>query len=802
MSARNVLKKPDWAKLWAFALGLPARLPQRGSWRRRLLNLMVALVAIFSIFLVADKRFPLPPVETRGAQIILAEDGSPLWRFADKNGIWRYPVRSDEVSPEYIEALFTFEDRWFYYHPGINPVAMFRALRQNVVNGRIVSGGSTLTMQVARIIDPHDRSIPGKLRQMWRTLQLEWHYSKKEILTIYLNRAPFGGTLEGIGAASWAYLDKPPSKMTYAEAALMAALPQSPSRLRPDRHGEAARAARDKVLRRMTEFNAWPVERVTEALEEPVLLSPRKEPQLAPLLARRLALQSSQSKIRTNIDVRAQLQLEALLKSWKTRLPERSSAAIIVIEHQTMAVRAYLGSMELDDNKRFGHIDMVHAVRSPGSTLKPFLYAMAIDDGLIHSESLLQDAPRRYGDYRPDNFSTGFSGPVSASGALYRSLNLPAVQLLEVYGPKRFTGNLYGAGLPLQLPEAASPSLAVILGGSGSRLEDLTAAYSIFARKGMLAKARILPSDELKEKRLISPESAWIIRTILSGQLQPGPNNAMDARTLAWKTGTSYGFRDAWAIGVGPRYLVGVWVGRPDGTPVAGQYGAISATPLLQQAHNILLSRDQQRAIPQPLNPQPLGVTEASICWPTGQPMATNDPNCRSARRAWTREGVTPPTLQTADQAADASYLTTVWLNAKGKRVDSTCASATETRIALWPAVLEPWLAASERRAARLPAPDNNCPPIGQIRATPLVIAGVRDGEALRRPGASQDELSLKISALGGAGQRWWFLDGNALNSTFEHGELTIIVRDRGQHQLSVLDETGQSASTTFKLID
>jgi len=536
------------------------------------------------------------------------------------------------------------------------------------------------------------------------------------------------------------------------------------------------------------------------------MLSRRREPQLAPLLARRLSAEGNGAVLRTTLDASLQQRLEYLLMGWKSRLPERSSAAVLVIEHRNMAVRAYLGSPDLEDDKRFGHVDMVRAVRSPGSTLKPFLYAMALDEGMIHSASLLQDVPRRYGDYRPDNFSTGFSGPVAAGDALYRSLNLPAVQLLETYGPKRFVGDLRGAGLPLELPEAAAPSLAVILGGAGARLEQLTAAYSVFARKGSLAQPRLTPQSPLIERPLVSPGAAWIVRRVLSGQLQPGPDSGhlfVQRAPLAFKTGTSYGFRDAWAIGVGPRYLVGVWIGRPDGTPVAGQFGAAAAAPLLQQIHELLVNRDLQQGIAQPDDPPPFGVGEANVCWPGGQPLPAGDPNCRRILRAWTLDATTPPTLETMDQPLDGGLAQTLWLDKKGQRVDAACPGARESRLVLWPAALEPWLPPLESRAARLPPASKTCPPRAPTPASPLVIAGVREGENLRLPaGASVRDLRLKVSALGGAGQRWWFLDGKPLPRTQGHEELPIVLGRRGPYRLSVLDEGGLSASVRFQVIE
>lgn len=771
--------------------------------RRRVWRWLSAPLALLLTLWLADWLFPLPLPEDDLARVVLAEDGTPLWRFADRDGVWRYPISPDEVSPYYLDALLTYEDRWFYQHPGVNPLALGRAAWQNLGGGRVVSGGSTLSMQVARLLDPHARSYPGKLKQLWRTLQLEWHLSKDEILALYLNRAPFGGTLQGVAAASWAYLGKPPSQLTRAEAALLAVLPQAPSRLRPDRHPERAQLARDKVLQRLGSFGVWPQAAIDDALEEPVLLAPRQEPRLAPLLARRLNTPGSPPLIRTTLDAALQRRLEDLLMGWRARLPERTSAAILVVEQPSMAVRAYLGSVDISDVRRFGHVDMVRAQRSPGSTLKPFLYGMALDSGLIHSESLLQDVPRRYGDYRPGNFAAGFSGAVSASEALARSLNLPAVQLLEAYGPKRFAGELRSAGVPLALPPLAEPNLALILGGAGSRLEELVSGYSAFARGGKAARLRFRPQDQLQERRLLSPGSAWIVRRILSGQARPDrdPRAQLVQRpSLAWKTGTSYGFRDAWAIGVAPRYVIGVWIGRPDGTPVPDQFGLASAAPLLLQVHDLLANRDSQRGVGLPADPQPAEVGVAAICWPLGQPLDSRDPNCRRQRFAWTLDGTTPPTLQALDQPLGQGLQANIWLNEQGLRVAPGCPGAQPQTVALWPAPLEPWLPRRERRGARLPAADPSCPPQREPAAAPLSIVGVRQGDQLQRPAGSAEPLRLRLSALGGSGRRWWFVDGQPVAETAADELFSQPFPRTGRYQLSVLDEGGQTARLEFSV--
>lgn len=753
----------------------------------------VALVFVMAIW-AADKIWPLPLHEVDPARVVVAHDGTPLWRFADADGIWRYPVTIDEVSPRYLQALINYEDRWFWKHPGVNPFSVLRAAWQDLSSGRVVSGGSTLTMQVARLLDPHPRTFGGKFRQLWRALQLEWHLSKRDILTLYLNRAPFGGTLQGVGAASWAYLGKSPAQLSYSDAALLAVLPQAPSRLRPDRWPERAEAARNKVLERMAIQGIWSAKQVQESREEPVWLAPRQMPQLAPLFSRMMLGKSRSDKIVTTLDAGLQRQLEELAQNWKGRLPARSSLAMIVVDHTDMSVRGWVGSVDMNDDSRFGHVDMVNAIRSPGSVLKPFIYGLALDDGLIHPASLLQDVPRRTGDYRPGNFDSGFHGPVSMSEALVRSLNLPAVQVLEAYGPKRFAASLRNVGLPLYLPAGAAPNLSLILGGAGARLDDMVAAYSAFARHGKAGKLRLQPADPLLERPLMSAGAAWIIRRIMADEAQPLPDNALSRVVpLAWKTGTSYGYRDAWAIGINARYVIGIWTGRPDGTPVVGQFGFASAVPLLNQLNNLLLSRGTN----QPEDPRPESVSRGVVCWPGGQSLAAGDSNCRRRLATWLLDGSQPPTLLLPEQEGVNGIRFPVWLDGEGKRVAADCPQAREQTLIVWPLPLEPWLPESERRGARLPPVSATCPPLGQDPGLPLQLTGLRDGAIVKRlPGSP--EASLPVQTSGGTGDRWWFLNGQRLDERGRH--LTLRLTAKGDYQLLVMDDAGQVATVRFSV--
>lgn len=760
-------------------------------WRWLPLFLLLMLAGMWLL----DRLDPLPLQEVQPARVVVAEDGTPLWRFADQHGVWRYPVTLEEVSPDYIQALLTYEDRWFWHHPGINPMAVVRAIGQNVLHHSIVSGGSTLTMQVARLIDPQPRTLRGKVVQAWRALQLEWHLSKRDILTLYLNRAPFGGTVEGVGAASWMWLGKPPSQLTKGEAALLAVLPQAPSRLRPDRWPQRAEAARNKVLDRLAEYRVWSAQDVADIKQESVWLPPRQTPQMAPLLARRLLSLSPDNKITSTIDVSLQRELENLATSLKTQLPPRTSLALLVVDHSNMKVRGYVGSVSFNDDSRFGHVDMIASVRSPGSVLKPFVYGMALDEGLIHGESLLQDVPRRFGDYRPGNFDAGFHGPVSASEALERSLNLPAVQLLDALGPKTVAARLRNVGLNLRFPAGAEPNLSLILGGTGARLDDIVAAYSAFARQGNAAQLRWLPDQPLLERPLLSPGAAWIIRRILAGEALPS-GAVPDIAPLAWKTGTSYGYRDAWTIGITPRYLIGVWVGRPDATPVAGQFGFASAVPVMNQVNNLLAGHMSVRGAPR--DPRPDSVSAMSICWPGGQPLPMGDDNCRQRRQSWVLNQTVPPTLLAPGQESVNGLRQQYWLNSQGLRVAADCPDAQSHERLMWPLPLEPWLPLAERREQRLPSIDPRCPPLNQGNAPPMVITGVINGQRVH-PLPGKMVLILPVAVQGGKGeQRWWFLNGQPVEQEAEKNSAALVLSEPGPYQLVVMDEAGQLASVSF----
>jgi penicillin-binding protein 1C len=530
-----------------------------------------------------------------GSTIVVDRDGRLLRAFTMPDGRWRLPAASGEVDPRYIAMLLAYEDGRFYAHDGVDWRAMARAAFQIATRGRIVSGGSTLTMQVARLIEPREeRSLAAKLRQVARALQMERLVSKQGVLDRYLALAPFGGNIEGVRAASLAYFGKEPRRLTIGEAALLVALPQSPEARRPDRSPEAARLARDRVIDRALARGVILAEEAEAAKREPIPREKKPFPMLAAHAAEEAVAADPKARvIRLSIDARLQAKLEGLARDGGERLGPRISVAIVAVDNRSGEIRARVGAADYLSLDRGGAIDMTRAPRSPGSALKPFIYALAFEEGIAHPETILYDRPARYGAYAPQNFDLGYEGTVTARRALQQSLNLPAIELLADIGPETFLARLRGAGADITLPKDAAIGLAIGLGGLGVTLTDIARLYVGLARGGEAPPLieRLDTPGAGAPRRVTDPVAAYYVEDILRGA--PPPANALSGR-IAYKTGTSYGFRDALAIGFDKGTTIAVWAGRPDNAAAPGLVGRQAAAPILFDAF-ARLGRDVER---------------------------------------------------------------------------------------------------------------------------------------------------------------------------------------------------------------
>jgi penicillin-binding protein 1C len=561
------------------------------GWRRAIriaaaMSIAILISGAFAAWVVSLG--PLPLSQAQQVSTTIVDRNSKLLRaYAMADGRWRLPVDAKAVvDPAYLKLLLAYEDRRFRSHAGVDPFALGRAALQFVSRGHIVSGGSTITMQLARLMEPRrERSVYAKLRQMVRALEIERQLTKDQILDLYLALAPFGGNLEGVRAASIAYFGKEPKRLSLSEAALLVALPQSPETRRLDRYPDAARAARDRVLDRMVRDGRVPAEDTAQAKAVPVPRLRKPMPILAPHSAdQAIATVKDADVIRLTLDSGLQKNLEALARDRALALGPNISIGIIAVDNESGDVLARVGSSDYFDDRRAGQVDMTRAVRSPGSTLKPFIYGLAFEDGFVHPESLIDDRPIRFGSYAPENFDMTFQGTVPVRKALQLSLNVPAIALLDRVGASRLSSRLKQAGANLVLPKDEAPGLAMGLGGVGVTLQDLAQLYSGLARLGNTRPLREIVSgkDDARDSlRLMDQVAAWQVGNVLMGT--PPPENAPHNR-IAFKTGTSYGYRDAWSVGFDGRITIGVWVGRPDGAPVPGLVGRTAAAPVLFDA--------------------------------------------------------------------------------------------------------------------------------------------------------------------------------------------------------------------------
>ncbi|MGN7890214.1 penicillin-binding protein 1C [Dyadobacter sp. 22481] len=557
---------------------------------------LLALICLILVFFALDLAFPFNP-DIRYATQITDPKGRVVHAFLSREDKWRLYSNVDEITPLLRKTLIYKEDQYFYYHPGVNPFAVVRAAVRNAFSGRRTSGASTITMQVVRLMDPRARTYANKVVEMWHAFQLEMHYSKDEILQFYINLVPYGGNIEGIKAASLLYFGKAPQLLSLAEITALTIVPNRPSGLRPGTRNDALREARNAWLKRFAEDGLFDENVIRDALEEPLNIRRLQTPRLAPHLSIRLKQQfPDEPVIRTNLNLQAQSQIEEQVRNYINRrqLMNIHNAAVLVVNNETMEVEAYVGSADFNNPFDGGQVDGVRAVRSPGSTLKPLLYATAFDAGIITPKSVLNDVPGNFNGYEPENFDKHFNGAVTTEFALANSLNIPAVKVLKDIGTPALIAKLRKAGFKTVDKQAKDLGLSMILGGCGVTLEELTRLFAAFANEGKLRNLRLSDGDVLDKKGtpVLSEDATFLTTSILTQITRPDLptnfDNTYHLPRIAWKTGTSYGKRDAWSIGYNRRYTVGVWVGNFSGEGVAELSGANTATPLLFSIFNAL----------------------------------------------------------------------------------------------------------------------------------------------------------------------------------------------------------------------
>ncbi|MES2794898.1 MAG: penicillin-binding protein 1C, partial [Bacteroidota bacterium] len=551
---------------------------------------------VLAISITLDSIFPIK-IAPNYSTTIYDSEGRLIHSFLNKEDKWRLPITQNEISEKLEKAILFKEDRWFYYHFGINPLAIGRAAFRNLTTGRRTSGASTISMQVVRLLQPKSRTFANKIIEMIQAIRLELNYSKSEILQLYLSITPYGSNIEGIKSASFLYFKKSPKLLSLGEIASLTIIPNRPSSLRLGDNNSYIQLQRNKWLKSLLGKNIFEETAIIDAMTEPLNAKRNEAPHLAPHFCNRLFERDKNiSIINSSLVLAKQQKLELITKNYVQRIIgfNIKNAAVLVLNNQTNRVEAYIGSADFNSRLDGGQVDGIQAIRSPGSTLKPLLYATAFDMGITSPKAIINDVPTNFMGFEPENFDQQFHGKVTMEYALANSLNIPAVKLLKEVSTPIFIDRLKKADFLAVKQNSSKLGLSLILGGCGTSLEELTTLFSAFAKKGILIKPSFYKLAEIKENgsQIVSEEAAYIITKILNQVTRPDlPNNydyTYRMPKIAWKTGTSFGKKDAWSIGYNAKYTVGVWVGNFSGEGVAELSGANIATPLLFEVFNAI----------------------------------------------------------------------------------------------------------------------------------------------------------------------------------------------------------------------
>ncbi|NDK54320.1 penicillin-binding protein 1C [Pontibacter fetidus] len=750
-----------------------------------------ALVLLLPIvgFIVLNKLYPLT-ITISYSPVITASDGSVVNAFLSSDDKWRMQLEPDEINPVLKKAVLLKEDRYFYYHPGVNPVAIVRATFNNITHRKTTSGASTITMQVARLLYPQKRTYTNKLSEIFRALQLEWNYSKNEILQLYLNLVPFGGNIEGVKAASVLYFQQSPRQLSLAQAVTLTVIPNKPSSLRIGKQNARIVEFRNKWLLYYKQQQAFPEDAIQDALNEPLEAVRLEAPKVAPHFAYRMFRKyKNQSIIKTTLNRQVQEKVEQLAYNYRQRLRYQNihNAAVLVINNETKAVEAYLGSADFTDAAHGGQVDGVRAVRSPGSTLKPFLYAAAIDKGLITPKTIISDVPIDYAGYRPQNYFGNYNGNVTIEHALATSLNVPAVKLLDQVGVHTFVKKLQQADFSDIKLKGDQLGLSLILGGCGVKLEELTTLYAAFANQGKYNPIRWLQQDTtIVSREIFSPASAYMINQTLTQLLRPDlPHNAQNSAHLpkiAWKTGTSYGRKDAWSIGYNKKYTVGVWVGNFSGEGVPELNGTDSATPLLFDIFNAIDYNSPNNWF----RPPPT-IANRTVCTESGQP---NNSFCQNLVLDTFIPGVSP--------VAKCTHLKKVAVSTDLKYAYCTSCLPLSGLTEKWypnyaPEILT-YFDAEHIPYQRIPPHNPTCSRIFQEYA-PVITSPTAEMEYILEQEERQ-KLMLHCNANNEVKQVYWYINDTFIKSAAANEKVFFEPQHAGKYKISCTDDQGRNTNS------
>ncbi|MBN2413005.1 penicillin-binding protein 1C [candidate division KSB1 bacterium] len=772
-----------------------------------ILKLSLKYKIMIPVILVADIYFywmfsPVGPVfQDDYSTLVFDTNGRLLRAFLTTDEQYRFPYKNIQLPDKYITALITFEDKRFYKHPGFDPLALMNAFFTNLISGERKRGGSTITMQVCRLANPKPRTYFNKLIECFVALKYSVHFSKQHILRLYAAHVPMGGNIVGIQAASYHYFGKPVEEITWAEAALFAVLPNSPSLLNIGREREKLILKRNLLLKKLYQNGCFDKISLDISCNEPLPEMKKSLPFEAPHFSYFAANhQTAGKRILTTLDYYIQKQVKnaAFAEHRYLKSLGVTNLSVLVVETETGKIRAYIGSQNFNDFDNGGQVDGILAPRSTGSLLKPFLAAKALDRGPYTIRSLIKDVPTYYGTFSPQNATKTFNGLVSLEDMLIKSLNVPAVRLLNEYGVKDFYDFLVQAGFQNLFRSPDGYGLSLILGGAEADLRELTMLYASLGNMGVIRELQFTEQNKSdpgsgNNNRLFSRGSAWLVLNSLRQLARPGSeyywsyfNNQVP---VAWKTGTSYGQKDGWAIGVNKQWTIGVWVGNFTGEGNASIGGAKSAAPLLFTLFNTLTRRNEKMWFDKPVD----DLVRVDCCAESGFPAGPNCPQKNKQERprdSW-KPGICPFHRKfIVDKKTGHSVCSLCWKNA----------DITNVNLFIVPPLVKEIMQLSGKKVDEIPPHTENCP--NEMAENRLEIVYPVNGIKILVPrdlDGGYEKIVLSARHQHPSSQLFWFIDGKFLGETINIHQYTIDILP-GKHKLTIQDDEGYIKSVVFSV--